>query len=143
MLIRDLPGNNRSLTARTWIVGAVAVVATVGTATTIADAVPASAEQVSVAASTLCGASFATEAGETYQQALAREDGYFDGLESVRVFYSGLPKAWPGKLDTSGRPMIVSFKAAPAEVLAGTHDTSLRSWFATAPRDQMSSDLLP
>jgi hypothetical protein len=84
---------------------------------------------------TLCGASFADE-GLTYQQALAREDGFFNGLEMVRVFYPGLPQAWPGKLDTSGRPMAVSFKATPAEVVAGTHDARLRTWFATAPRDQ-------
>jgi hypothetical protein len=84
---------------------------------------------------TLCGASFAEE-GLSYQQALAREDGFFNGLEMVRVFYPGLPQAWPGKLDTSGRPMVVSFKAAPADVIAGTHDARLRTWFATAPTNQ-------
>jgi hypothetical protein len=85
---------------------------------------------------TLCGASFVAESGETYQQALAREDALFNGLESVRVFYSGLPQAWPGKLDAAGRPMIISFKATPADVIAGTHDTRLRDWFRTAPVDQ-------
>jgi hypothetical protein len=86
---------------------------------------------------TLCGASFTTELpGETYQQALARIDGYYDGLEVVRVFYSGLPQAWPGKLNTGGRPMIVSFKAAPADVIAGRHDAALAEWFRTAPRDR-------
>ena len=52
------------------------------------------------------------------------------------MFYSGLPQAWPGKLDAGGRPMIISFKAPPAEVLAGTHDARLRDWFRTAPTDQ-------
>jgi hypothetical protein len=85
---------------------------------------------------TLCGASFAAESGETYQQALAREDGLFDGLDIVRVFYSGLPQAWPGKLDAGDRPMIISFKAHPNDVNAGTHDVRLRDWFATAPRDR-------
>ncbi|MGH8882177.1 MAG: hypothetical protein ACRD0P_33320 [Stackebrandtia sp.] len=85
----------------------------------------------------LCGASFAAELpGETYQQALTRVDGYYGGLESVRVFYPGLPRMWPGKLDTGGRPMIVSFKADPVAVLAGTHDDFLRTWFQTAPSDQ-------
>jgi hypothetical protein len=85
----------------------------------------------------LCGAAFNVElTGETYQQALARVDGYYDGLESVRVFYPGLPAPWPGKLDTSGRPMIVSFKASPADVVAGVHDARLDEWFRTAPRDQ-------
>jgi hypothetical protein len=85
----------------------------------------------------LCGAAFNVELeGETYQEALGRIDGYYNGLETARVFYTGLPRAWPGKLDTGGRPMIVSFKAPPAEVLAGTHDARLREWFRTAPRDQ-------
>lgn len=86
---------------------------------------------------TLCGASFGPEsAGESYQQALARIDGYYNGIELARVFYPGLPQAWPGKLDTGGRPMSVSFKAPPSEVLAGTHDAYLRNWFRTAPQGQ-------
>jgi hypothetical protein len=85
---------------------------------------------------TLCGASFATEGTETYQQAFAREDALFGGLDSARVFYSGLPQAWPGKLDTGGRPMIISFKAPPADVLTGAHDVRLRDWFGTAPNGQ-------
>jgi len=89
-------------------------------------------------AATLCGASFTTEAaGETYQEALARIDGYYNGLEVVRIFYPGLPQAWPGKLDTGGRPMIVSFKAPPADVIAGRHDAALGTWFRTAPRDRV------
>jgi hypothetical protein len=86
---------------------------------------------------TLCGASFTTELpGETYQQALARVDGYYNGLEVVRVFYPGLPQAWPGKLNTGDRPMVVSFKAAPADVIAGRHDAALAEWFRGAPRDR-------
>ncbi len=86
---------------------------------------------------TRCGAAFSTELpDETYQQALAREDGYYNGLELARVFYPGLPKPWPGKLDTGGRPMVVSFKAPPAQILAGTHDAALSQWFSDAPRQQ-------
>ena len=85
---------------------------------------------------TLCGAAFATEPEETTQQALDRTDNYYGGLEMVRVFYSDLPDPWPGKLNTNGRPLVVSFKANPGEILAGTYDTTLRNWFATAPRDQ-------
>jgi hypothetical protein len=85
----------------------------------------------------LCGASFRSETpGETYQQALAREDGYYNGLDSARVFYSGFPDAWPGKLDTAGRPMTVSFKIKPQDVLTGSYDTQLRNWFQTAPLNQ-------
>jgi hypothetical protein len=82
---------------------------------------------------TLCGAAFATEPGETYQEALVREDAIFGGLESVRIFYPGMPRPWPGRPDAGDRPVIVSFKAPPAEVLAGTHDADLRAWFAGAP----------
>ncbi|MER6508644.1 DNRLRE domain-containing protein [Nonomuraea sp. NPDC001636] len=85
---------------------------------------------------TLCGASFAAETGETYQQALAREDSLFGGLKAVRVFYGGLPDPWPGKLNAGKRPMVISFKAAPAAIVAGTHDAAMRAWFAAAPRDQ-------
>lgn len=85
---------------------------------------------------TLCGASFAAEPGETYQQAFAREDALFGGLDAVRVFYGGLPQNWPGKLNAGNRPMNISFKAQPSEVLAGTHDAYLRDWFAAAPSDR-------
>lgn len=92
---------------------------------------------VEYGAPALCGAAFNVEVeGETYQEALARIDGYYNGLEIARVFYSGLPQAWPGKLDTGGRPMIVSFKAPPGEVIAGAHDARVGEWFRTAPSDQ-------
>jgi len=88
-------------------------------------------------AGTACGAAFTTELpGETYQQALAREDRTIGRLDLARVFYPGLPAAWPGKVDMSGRPMVVSFKAPPAEILAGTDDHALTAWFAGAPRAQ-------
>jgi hypothetical protein len=86
---------------------------------------------------TLCGASFNTESsGENYQEALTRVDGYYNGLEMLRVFYPGKPAAWPGKVNASKRPMTVSFKFPPTEVANGTHDAYMRNWFATAPRDQ-------
>jgi hypothetical protein len=88
--------------------------------------------------STLCGASFAREGSETWQQALDREDGLFSGLEVVRVFNSGLPRAWPGDPNPGDRPVIVSFKAPPAQVIAGQHDAALTTWFANAPRDRVT-----
>ena len=85
----------------------------------------------------LCGASFTSEStGETYQEALARVDGYYNGLEMARVFYSGLPQNWPGKLNTNGRPISVSFKATPQDVIDGKHDVAMRKWFAEAPKDR-------
>ncbi len=85
---------------------------------------------------TLCGASFYQENGESYTQALAREDGYFGGLESVRVFYPGAPAAWPGNAGKANRTVIVSFKYTPKEILNGSKDAYLKDWFAKAPRDR-------
>jgi hypothetical protein len=86
---------------------------------------------------TLCGASFEIEGDETWQEALAREDGLFNGLEVVRVFNSGLPTAWPGNPNPGDRPVIVSFKARPQDVIAGRHDAALTTWFANAPRNKV------
>lgn len=81
----------------------------------------------------LCGAAFKPEAeGETYQEALAREDRLLGGLDVVRDYYTSVP-SWPGRVDTGTRPAIVSLKLKPADVLAGTYDTRLREWFAGAP----------
>jgi len=86
---------------------------------------------------TLCAASFATESkGETMRQALARVDGYYGTLELIRIFNSGLPKPWDRMLDVNGRPVNVSFKADPDQVVAGRFDAELREWFADAPRDR-------
>lgn len=87
---------------------------------------------------TLCGASFARDGDESWQDALAREDALFNGLEVVRVFNSGLPRAWPGEPDPGSRPVIVSFKATPAQILAGQHDAALSRWFAGAPRNKVT-----
>jgi len=35
----------------------------------------------------------------------------------------------------NGRPVVVSFKLPPREVLAGKHDAAMRAWFAAAPRN--------
>ncbi|SFA91595.1 Glycosyl hydrolase family 26 [Amycolatopsis marina] len=87
------------------------------------------------AAAPPCGASFLPETkGETYQQAFERVNDYY-GLESVRVFYSGLPRHWPGKVDAGKLPLSVSFKANPREVTAGKHDQHFRKWFAETPKD--------
>ncbi|MGH3655531.1 MAG: hypothetical protein ACRDUA_02635, partial [Micromonosporaceae bacterium] len=99
---------------------------------------PSDDSSASPAASTMqCGAAFKPEGdGESYQDALGREDKLLGGLDVARVYYTGAPKQWPGKLDTDGRPMIVSFKYQPKEILSGTHDAHLRKWFADAPTDR-------
>ncbi|GAB3415727.1 CBM96 family carbohydrate-binding protein [Flindersiella endophytica] len=84
---------------------------------------------------TLCGASFDTE-GQSYGDALGKEDQLFNGLELVRVFYGALP-AWKGsKADTAGRAVNVSFKYNPSDIVDGTYDAYLRSWFKSVPRDR-------
>jgi hypothetical protein len=84
----------------------------------------------------LCGASFEREGGEDFGDALHRTDQLFGGLNIVRVFYQGLPDPWPGRPDTGGRPVVVSFKAPPSEILSRSLDGQLRAWFATAPPDR-------
>lgn len=87
---------------------------------------------------TRCGASFMVEeeyGDKNLQDAYERGDGYY-GLESARIFYSGLPNAWPGRPDLSGMDITVSFKAPPEEILNGDHDERLTEWFASAPTDR-------
>jgi hypothetical protein len=84
---------------------------------------------------TLCGASFDTE-GQSYGDALTREDQMYNGLELVRLFYSDLP-AWKGsRADSVARPVNVSFKYNAADINRGKHDAHLRSWFESVPRDR-------
>ncbi|TDC55430.1 DNRLRE domain-containing protein [Actinomadura sp. KC345] len=85
---------------------------------------------------TLCGISLNLKPGETFQEALSRLDGRYGGLETVRLFYRGVPPAWPGDPDLGKRPPIISFKLAPKDVLAGKHDEEMTHWFKTAPRDR-------
>ncbi|HEY0358006.1 MAG TPA: hypothetical protein VGD11_05460 [Mycobacteriales bacterium] len=93
--------------------------------------------QAAVAAeSTRFGAAIWPVNGESYQAALARADKTYGRLDTTRVFYGGLPAAWPGTAGISGRHVVVSFKALPRDVLAGRHDTALRTWFATAPKNR-------
>lgn len=82
---------------------------------------------------TLFGASFQRRRGEPYPEALARTEQTI-GLDLVRIFYPGLPDAWPGK--APGRDLVVSFKIDPQEVLSGVHDEQMTEWFRSAPTDQ-------
>lgn len=84
---------------------------------------------------TLFGASV-YEDGRTWSDAVADSDAAYGGMDVVRVFYSGLPSKWPGRAGEVGGPVVVSFKAAPGEVVAGKYDSYLADWFAKAPRDR-------
>ncbi|WP_255955265.1 hypothetical protein [Streptomyces odontomachi] len=90
------------------------------------------------ATQTLCGSTLGVGNGGNWQDGLENEDARYEGLEAIRIYYGGLPQAWPGKVDVGGRPLTVSFKAAPTDIIDNTNGTldTLRNWFATAPVDQ-------
>ncbi|MGH8795121.1 MAG: hypothetical protein ACRDXX_21085 [Stackebrandtia sp.] len=139
----DLSPNSRRRRPRLRYLaaGAAAIaLAAGGSVYALADDAPGPDDSGPVSADgTLCGASFNTEDeydDGSYEDAFARVDGYYDGLESVRVFYSGLPKDWPGKLKSGDVPITVSFKAQPEDILDGKHDEHLKRWFDEAPDDR-------
>jgi hypothetical protein len=82
---------------------------------------------------TLFGASV-DQGARTWTEAVADSDALYGRLDVVRVFYQGMPSGWPGRAGAVDRPVVVSFKAMPQEVLTGALDDELRQWFATAPR---------
>lgn len=84
---------------------------------------------------TLFGASV-YQGSQSWEAAVAASDQRFGRHEVIRVFHPGLPNAWPGRSGSVGRPVVVSFKAPPAQVVAGNHDDELLSWFRNAPRDR-------
>lgn len=80
----------------------------------------------------LWGSSIWPLTGETNAQALTRTNSRIGPLQIVRYF-SGEGKAptWPSWL--AGYQLHYSFKLAPREVLAGTHDAAIRSFLSAAP----------
>ncbi len=55
----------------------------------------------------------------------------------IRAFSDSLPPAWSTLEAQYGAiPLVISFKADPAAVVAGEHDDYLRAWFAAAPTDR-------
>lgn len=85
---------------------------------------------------TLFGTTVWTGDGVNMSTGLAKSRAAYGNLEIVRVFYPGLPAAWPGSAGTVGGNVEVSFKALPKEVLSGSLDSRLSTWFATAPKDR-------
>jgi len=87
------------------------------------------------APATLFGASVAPKSGETFADAIKRQDGAYGRMPISRVFYNTPgPQPWPGDAGLSGRPVVVSFFYPPTEVTDGIHDAALRAWFDRAPR---------
>ncbi len=74
--------------------------------------------------------------GRDWASAVAASDAKYGRSGIDRVYYPGLPQAWPGNAGAIGRDVVVSFKADPGQVLSGSLDATLRSWFTTAPADR-------
>ena len=81
---------------------------------------------------TLFGASI-YEDGQSWTDAVADAHKNYGGLEVVRVFNPGLPQPWSGRPGQTGGPIVTSFKADPAKVIAGDYDDLFTNWFQTAP----------
>ena len=63
-----------------------------------------------------------------------RVSSYLGTPDVYRMFYPGLPEAnFVGSKADFGPPVVVSFKANPADVIAGKDDAYLSSWFASIP----------
>jgi hypothetical protein len=88
------------------------------------------------AGGTLFGTSLWTGDGSNAASALSRETAAFGRPDVVRTYYTGMPGAWPGSAGASGGPVVVSFKAAPKDVMSGRLDGQFANWFATAPKDR-------
>jgi len=84
---------------------------------------------------TLYGASV-YEDGRTWTQAVADSNAAYGGMDVVRVFYPGLPTAWPGRAGEVNGPVVVSFNAPPTDILSGKYDAYFKDWFKNAPRDR-------
>ncbi len=105
---------------------------TFGTSADLPIALPATRAR---STGTLFGALVAPQGGESFAQAIARQDAAYGRMPISRVFYSSPgPEPWSAGAGLSGRPVIVSFYYPPREVLAGIHDAAIREWFASAPR---------
>ncbi|HET8662202.1 MAG TPA: hypothetical protein VFM55_24865 [Micromonosporaceae bacterium] len=84
----------------------------------------------------LFGALVSTRGTETFADAVARQDAAYGTpvpMPISRVFYRGAVQPWPGNAGLSRRPVVVSFRYLPRDVLAGRADAALRDWFAHAP----------
>ena len=85
-------------------------------------------------AGTLFGSNVWQAPGESRAEALQRVDATFGPVEVVRLYSDGLPPQWSEVSSQVGdRPVVVSFKAPPSQVLSGALDDQLAAWFAAAP----------
>lgn len=125
---------------RRWTLAACVAGLTVGVLTVTADDGSTSSQaegcEVEVPDGTQFGASIST-IGRTPAQAMEEIDEAVGKVPVVRLFSSEMPKSWDSTAARAveGRTLVTSFRAHPADVLAGTHDAYLREWFREAPED--------
>ncbi|MGH3497056.1 MAG: hypothetical protein ACRDP1_06300 [Nocardioidaceae bacterium] len=82
----------------------------------------------------LLGASVQAGHGQTKADAVARESHKFGHLSIVRLYYQGPPGSWQQIHSQVGhRPVVVSFKLDPQQVVSGKFDSYMRHWFKSAP----------
>lgn len=75
--------------------------------------------------------------GQTYAEALAVADRRYGKLKVIRYFDPSVPNPWPQLRDLVGRrPLVVSFKMDPVDVIDGDHDRLMRTWFRRAPENR-------
>jgi hypothetical protein len=72
--------------------------------------------------------------GTSFSSGLRHADSVYGHLDAVRVYYPELPSPWPGAAGEARRPVPVSFRGSPQDILSGRHDKQLRRWFNHAPR---------
>ena len=106
------------------------------TPSTTTDETSATADRHGPGARTMFGTTAPREAGEDLADAVDRQDATYGEQRTLRLFFSGLPSSWEYiRSQTGVRPLVLSFKAQPDQVIAGNHDAALRTWFANAPTD--------
>ncbi|MGI9155551.1 MAG: hypothetical protein ACR2FG_02790 [Marmoricola sp.] len=88
---------------------------------------------------TAFGATLRPHPGDSGRQALERFQATIGTPQVVRLYSPGLPPGWGDvRRQVGDLPTVISFKADPQEVLAGSVDQQLRHWFAAAPRDRLT-----
>lgn len=135
--------NGRALARGAALAAVAAMVATLLSAVTVSGATSASGAeptaeptaQRTAGARPWYGSSVYRENGETMREAYDRVRRKYGGsLDTVRMFFPGMPGSWSTIRKNVGRtPVVVSFKADPAAILAGRHDAAFRTWFREAP----------
>lgn len=79
----------------------------------------------------LVGSALRVNAGETTAQAIVNRDTEYRHLNIHRIFFGGVPN-WTSASVQTGRSIAVSFKMVPSDVLLGTYDATMRTWFQAA-----------